>query len=68
MRIIVTVYPEGEDIESPIKWARALGFEVDDSCSSDHGRCITIKGDISATELSGTMRLLRNDGAVPGTP
>jgi hypothetical protein len=69
MKIVVTVYPDDEDIEQPISWARALGFEVNDCSSPDQGRCVTIKGDISTTELRGALSLVsRDDDAVPRPP
>jgi hypothetical protein len=68
MRIVVTVYPDGEDIDRPISWARALGFEVEDTSSPVHGRRVTIKGDISTTELKGVMGLLRQDDATAFGP
>ena len=69
MKIVVTVYPDNEDIEQPISWARALGFEVDDCSSPEQGRCVTIKGDISTTELRGVLNLVsRDDDADPGAP
>jgi len=37
MKIVVTVYPDDDDIEQPISWARALGFEVEDCSSPDQG-------------------------------
>jgi hypothetical protein len=61
MKIVVTVYPDDEDIEQPISWARALGFEVEDCSSPDQGRCVTIKGDISTTELRAALRLVNRD-------
>jgi hypothetical protein len=69
MKVVVTVYPDDEDIEQPISWARALGFEVKDRSSPDQGRCVTIKGDISTTELRSVLRLAsQGDDAAPGAP
>jgi hypothetical protein len=65
MKIVVTVYPEDEDIEQPISWARALGFEVDDCSSPEQGRCVTIKGDISTTELKGVLSMVNGDDDDP---
>ena len=69
MKIVVTVYPDNEDIEQPISWARALGFEVDDYCSPERGRCVTIRGDISTTELRGVLSMVsRDEDAAQGEP
>jgi|307.fasta_scaffold72716_2 hypothetical protein len=69
MKIVVTVYPDNEDIEQPISWARALGFEVDDYCSPEQGRCVTIRGDISTAELRGVLSMVsRDDDAAQGEP
>ncbi len=68
MRIVVTVYPDDADIEKPIAWARALGFEVEDFSSLDQGRCVTIKGDVSVGELKSAISLLNHDGSVPSAP
>jgi len=69
MKIVVTVYPDDDDIEQPISWARALGFEVEDCSSPDQGRCVTIKGDISTAELRGALRLInRADDDAKGSP
>ena len=66
MRIVVTVYPEDEDIERPISWAKALGFDVDDAFSSAFGRCVSIRGDISTAELNGVLRMVGPENAVLG--
>jgi hypothetical protein len=69
MKIMVTVYPDDEDIEQPISWARALGFEVEDCSLPDQERCVTIKGDVSSTELRGVLSLVSRDvDAVPSAP
>ena len=61
MRVVVTVYPEDEDIEQPISWAKALGFDVVDAFSSAYGRCVSIRGDISAAELTGVVSIVAQD-------
>ena len=61
MKILLTLYPGEANIDKAVMWAREAGYQVDEFATADHGRCVTIKGEVSTVDLEVILFLLQPD-------